>query len=251
MNKRERELKKLFQKWQKEIVFAEKGKRGQFVPDGIICPKIYESIPIKVLFMLRDPHDVDGFYSERGICDELMESSNSGKTWYPIASWARTLTMDNVEFKTVAQIKAELPEDVDEIDGVRKYFKRVSVMNLKKASGESRASKIEEYAELSNQFILNEIQIIDPTVIVACGKDVYKSLAKTIFGIEDVPYYEKIEFNERMKTWGHYFDAKKCLNSENSVYVVEYRHPACYTSTGSQEEHYENMKKIYSLIKNK
>lgn len=112
----------LFENWKKKEQFKEVGERGQFVPDGIVDENIFEKQSKKILFVLRDAHDVDKKYEERGICDEVLHSNNSGKTWYPIAVWARGLLYRKESYASIEELKKEDRLEEDEIDGLRKYF---------------------------------------------------------------------------------------------------------------------------------
>ena len=46
-------------------------------------------LSLKIMFVLKDVDDQSPeFYYERGVCDEVIKSTNSGNTWNPIVEWA-------------------------------------------------------------------------------------------------------------------------------------------------------------------
>lgn len=122
-------------------------------------------------------------------------------------------------------------------------------MNLKKVSGGSKAKDIDYYAEKDSDEILREIQIIDPDIIIACGNDVYTLLADLIFDMDlKEVMKQKIELSDKMKNYGHYIEVTDKLNKKKTSYLVHYRHPAQYGTSGNLKTHYANMQIISSYL---
>lgn len=253
MNKTE-QLYKLFSEWEENGNFESKGKRGQFIKDGIVCLEKYEESPLKVLFMLKDTDDANPeIVYCRGVCDEVLQSDNSGQTWNRVAEWSRALTTGDSSFLHVNNLKKEETEEVNEKDGMRKYFKKVAIMNLKKASGKGKIPyyELKKYVN-SNQLHINnarkEIEIIDPDVIVACSPDVFAILHDEIFKEEKFQVTQTQIFSDARSKFIKCFDIHLFSGSKHPVYVIEYRHP----SNGcSAEKSYNDMLKIREFIQNK
>ena len=252
-----RELEKLFKEWEEKGSYSPKGQKGQFIKDGIVCLEKYEKASVKVLFVLKDTNDANPqIYYERGVCDEVLLSDNSGTSWNRIAEWARALVLGKEDFLQANYLKKEEIEEDDEKDGLRKYFKKIAIMNLKKASGEGSIgyNELEEHVKNKKEDnigkIRKEIEIISPDVVIACSRDVFELLHKEVFKKEQYSISHKITtLNTKMKDYGNCFDIASFLRSKKPVYVIEYCHP---NNRGrgncSKEEHYENMLKIRDEI---
>lgn len=231
MNKIE-QLDKLFDKWRKKPKFQPNGHLGQFIPDGIVCVEEYEASPLKVMFVLKDLDDqTPENYYERGMCDEVIKSTNSGKTWNPISEWAHALVTDSPCYIRAHELGKE-------------SFKKIAIMNLKKASGKASAERIAEFAQDDKYEIIREIEICDPDIIIACGRnDVYNVLKTVVFEIES-DNENQIVFNEKMKHYGHYFNAGELIGKKKKILIVEYRHPNRSGLQGTGAQHHDNMLKI-------
>lgn len=233
------QIEELFMDWAKDDCFAKTGELGQFVPDGIVDYEMFETAERKVLFVLRDPHDKDNKYGKRGICDEVLYSHNSGRTWNPIAIWARALLNDLSSFNSINTLGKE---------EIQKCLRRVAIMNLKKASGGSSAQEVQEYTERHSNWIFKEIQLINPDIIIACGHDVYNLLVENVFELEMNSVTKKVILNEKMKNYGHIIDVSKAIKTDTPTFLVHYRHPNRCTVSGNYETHYNNMKEIRKEI---
>ena len=250
MNKTEK-LDELFSSWENEGLFAPKGQLGQFISDGIVCEKQFEECPLKVLFVLKDTNDRNPELTyRRGICDEVLKSDALGEVWNRIAEWARALTEGVLTYIHADDLKKEDCEAPDERDGARKYFKRIAILNLKKASGKGNITvkNLQRYAADSSDEIdriKTELSIISPDVIIACSSDAFSILQSMIFKdkfeITDTPFC----FKGNMQGYGSYFDIGPFLNSSKPVYVIEYRHP---NRSGFSKEHYQNMLAIREFV---
>ena len=230
------QLNELFIRWRKKDVFKPNGQRGQFIPDGIVCLPEYEKAKIKVLFMLKDLDDqTPELYYERGVCEEVLASTNAGNTWNPIAEWAYALTTGNPEYIHASKLG-------------RNPFRTVAIMNLKKASGTESAEQIREFACNDRIEIIEEIKICDPDIILTCGRDDVFEVMKKIVVNEQYEEIPQILFGGKMKNYGHCLEISSIINAEKPIYVVEYRHPNRSGTQGTREEHYANMLQIRNVL---
>lgn len=236
-------LEKLFEEWHKD----ENLPIDIFCEDGIIDTNLYgcNNSP-KILFVLKDAHLDD-------ICQTKLKQNNEnvvnmredvllegeGKTWNPLALWSTALIKsEQVGFNNI---------NVD-INLRRETLPEIAFMNLKKEGGGPQVSDkcVKEYVCQHKDYIIREIELCDPDVIIACSKVVFESLSDIVFDMSDDE--QKVVFNEKMQSYGHYFDISNFLNKDKPVYVVEYRHPACSGASGTYEEHYNNMLKIRKYL---
>lgn len=127
-----------------------------FVKDGIVEKYGEEK---KVLYILRDAHVTDVKNPDQDLRAAFRQScEGEGKTWNNVGRWTMAL-LDGVDaYETIGM----------DADILRTQLCRVAVMNLKKASGGSKAMCIEAFVQSQAKFIFKEIQLIDPDIIVTC-----------------------------------------------------------------------------------
>ena len=211
-------------------------KINVFAKDGIVCPEQYENI----LFVLKDVNDKKQT-QDIDLRDNLITRTDEGRTWFPVTRWAVSLLDGKFLNKTTHKIQHQ-------------HLKRIAVMNIKKEAGGSQVDdqQVLEYAKNGHdKMIIEQIKACDPKLIIACSKVVYKALDENIFlDSTKSKEYGQLTFNDRMKNYGHYFDAREYLCFDHPVYVVEYRHPNQCGTQGTSEEHHENMLKIKEFLLN-
>ena len=229
-----------FNNWETEFGF------DIFCRDGIVDPTLYssDSVPYKVLFVLKDVHIPDetkkAIREEKRIVDMRKEVflEGEGKTWNPIALWAKALT----------EITPIPFEDVSSGITLRKEtLPKVAFMNIKKDAGNASVSNecVLAYAREQSSNLIEEIRACSPDLVIACSKgDVFNILRDELFKVNCCEELPKIELNEKMHKFGHFFDISGFIGKNDPVYLVEYRHPSQCGRQGTNKEHYENMLKI-------
>lgn len=130
------------------------------------------------MFILKDvnnakPDDVNDMRVD------VKTSTSGGKTWFDIASWTAGLLDD--KFLT------EITHDIQ-----HEQLSRVAIMNLKKEAGRASSDKKEfqYYTDKDIDYILEEIKICEPKLIIACSHDVFNALAQKL----------KTSFREKRRT---------------------------------------------------
>lgn len=161
------ELKELFKHWRDDDNYKNEVERIKrtihFVEDGIIDEDKYDNADFKILFVLRDPHDEKGNEeSLLSIFESADKYKGNGQTWNNTVRWAYALLEKDACYDNVKNIGFE---------HVEKYMQQTAVMNLKKASGGSRAEYIENFTKSQSEFISKEIEIISPDIIVTCEEE--------------------------------------------------------------------------------
>ena len=233
-----------FNDWETEFGF------DIFCRDGIVDPSLYfsDAVPHKVLFVLKDVHIPNktkaAIRAEKRVVDMRKEIflSGEGKTWNPIALWAKALTEKiPVSFENVGNGIA-LRKDA---------MPKVAFMNIKKEAGNASVSgeSVRQYAREQRLKLIEEVKACDPDIVIACSKnDVFNVLRCEVFNLPNNNKLSRIELNEKASNLGHFFDISSYIGKSSPVYLVEYRHPSRCGQQGTNEEHYENMLKIRQFL---
>jgi len=214
----------LFDEWIIEHKF------NSFMKDGIVDEEKYENI----LFLMKDVNNSD----DNGLDDmriDVQTSMTSGQTWFNIARWISAL-LDGKEYaQLVAEIEQQYKNDLHMFQ--HEQLRRAAIVNIKKEAGVESVSdaEIAKYACEQKTYLLKEIEICDPRIIVVCGVNIFES-AKLILGDvkkddQPIPQFELIP-NREIGTVH--------LNNKD-IPIVQFRHP----STGcNKEKSYNDMLKI-------
>ncbi len=170
MKNKTEQLDELFQKWYSEQKKSDIQNRNHFSVDGLIKADDENCV---VLFVLSEPHSLDdhaynpNFWFRRiwEDYDELYYSSDRiGKT---------SITKYKNRIKSCAKSL-----------GITEIPHGIAVMDMKKCGGGSNLSEdFDRYVDTFAGFIKNQIEILDPQYIVACGSSVYNALQR--IGLDD------------------------------------------------------------------
>ncbi len=163
------ELNNLFEKWKTSRVY---GKR--FTADGIIDESEFEKASKKVLFICKEPNDPEqkgGDYRSWWKEDALYYAFS-----YRISEWSYGILNDFPEYDIIWGIEGKsdlLPSQA---------IKQIAFMNVKKIGGKgsSKETEIKETIESDFDFIMKEMEIIDPQYIVLSLS--WTSLVEVLFG---------------------------------------------------------------------
>ena len=209
-------MDELFVKWMKECDIK------VFAKDGIISKENYEGI----LFILKDVNNAKPG-EKIDLRESLITRTDEGRTWFNVARWTIAL-LDNNQYDDLA---SGMNSDIQ-----HEQMKRVAVMNIKKEAGGGSVSysAIRECAEKQKQYLLSEIKLCKPRLIVACGtglKNSIESIVGKISLCEDAPKMEGVK-SAILGT--------VCVN-EKDIPIAIYRHPARGCSA---EKSFADMKKI-------
>jgi hypothetical protein len=139
--------------------------------DGIINIEKYIESPIKILWILKEINDTDG-YNQREVFNDLVEqvqntkslSNSNRKYWWP--------TMDPIIYISFQILNGFLKwEDVDYIQDNYKMvevLQQISYINIKKAPGGavSNSDELNDAYNLGKEIIHKQIELINPDVII-------------------------------------------------------------------------------------
>lgn len=139
--------------------------------DGIINIEKYVKSPIKILWILKEVNDTDG-YNQRVAFNDLVEqiiktkslSNSNRKYWWP--------TMDPIIYISFQILNDFLRwEDVDYITDNYKMvevLQQISYINIKKTPGgaSSNGAELTNAYNLGKKIIRKQIELINPDVII-------------------------------------------------------------------------------------
>ena len=139
-------MNNLWQQWE--------SRYSSVCKDGIIEPKLFEKSRYKILFVLKETNKYSGSLTE------FLKNGPKYQMWNTVARWAAGFLNDFPEYQSINN-KAERAT----------ALKHISVINLKKIKGESYSDMkiIRKYANDDKDLILNQIHLIAPNIIIACG----------------------------------------------------------------------------------
>ena len=161
-------LQKLFSKWKNEVDLFQS---EAFFEDGIINEELYEENEPgkKLLFIAKEPNEKDkkggGSFTE----EWNVEAPPTYNFAQRLSEWAYGIINDFPPYES--------------IENKLSYLRRIAFMNVKKSGGGGFTDNKEMYRIVKPQcpFILKEINIIEPDIIVAC-LSFAEGLMEDIFG---------------------------------------------------------------------
>lgn len=203
MSIKERE-KNLFKRWKEERGYT------SFVSDGVFDEEIWNQQKIKITFVLKEANwencTVD-------LCKWILSEPKSTywKTWNNIARWTKALL-----------VKGEYPRYVSKEDKTF-WLSKVSFINLKKVGGSSQADDevIRSYAKNDKEFLLEQLMLYKPDIIICCGRGTGKN-ADLLY--EEILPKKALSDWKQTKNGFNYF---YCLfdGKDKSTPVISFYHP--------------------------
>lgn len=170
------------------LLDQEANKYSNFVRDGIVDYESFLRQSIRILWILRETNDPDGYCTDLRKFLEAPDSYRRWKrTWLPVLQ-VSTALLAKGEY-------AEEPDNFESIDSKLKLnaqaffpiLRRIAVININKLPGDKSISPKELIAKYSQfrDFILSQLRLINPDVIVCCG--VFRVMWRDLetFGLED------------------------------------------------------------------
>lgn len=175
----------LMAKWKSKYAASE----HSFVRDGIVSPMVWFSLPPKkerILFLLKEAYSKEDAHYDwdeakwlaHEKCMEhctknCTECSITGNTFNPLAEWIYGISLvetgDPIEHdKWLGARKKGTQKNYSDIRD--NLLSRAAVVNIKKSGGVSSSEKddIYYYVASDKEFLIEQIQLIQPTLII-CG----------------------------------------------------------------------------------
>jgi hypothetical protein len=194
---RSADLERLFLRWRAH--WLENRVPDKFVPDGIGDEVAWAASAPRVLWVLREPNDASPRSNEWDLRDflrspawEWTDQDRPGNLWPMIARCSYGIIHHPCTFR-----------DADERYRTSGILRRIAAMNIKKSPGVDTVvwSELRRFAKLDAPFIREEIEIIDPTIIVCGGTLGFVCNALGVaYGEDD----ERAPWNGKVIVgWGH------------------------------------------------
>jgi hypothetical protein len=148
-------LNKLFQTWEKSIV--EYG--GCFVKDGIINEEVWDKVNPKIMFMTKEPNQY-GIQCAGDFRDDWKNHISDYPFAYRIAEWTFGILNGFPSFDQI----------FTSYKSYNSLLQKISFINLKKSGGvgKSQGSEIGKHFIQNQSYLMQQIEIIDPDIIILC-----------------------------------------------------------------------------------
>lgn len=204
-----------------------------FISDGIVAddPNDWFHQECRPLFLLKEAYGGSQDWDLTWYVRSVAEGKNKNRTWRNVAMWTYGI------LKTQANRALPVwPEYRNEAEALsteavtptfnEQLLKKIAVVNIKKSGGEMSSSDddLSRYAEYDAKELWQEIQLIDPTVIISAN---ITSIHDTLVEKNGLP---KIQRN---RDWTSHLE----INGHDAL-LIEYWHPA---------NHFPNMMNFYTL----
>ncbi len=138
--------------------------KHSFIYDGVVCYEEFKKEPQKILFISKE--------SNYGGANTDYEFCASGVDFWlrNVYSGACSETMFSQRLSLLAN--AIINEDFCNVNKCHRVLGKVGFINLNKRGGYSKSywKTIREYTRIYGDFVSREIEEINPTLIVCCGK---------------------------------------------------------------------------------
>lgn len=200
------EMKTLFEEW-KQLVAVES---DHFVEDGIISEVDWGLVGKKVLFILKETNNYKGNIA--ALINSAVTKHPKSKLWdrptfHNVGRWAHGLINSSNGVPSYSESHIKRKESL--------LF--CAFINLKKTSGARAATKaVPEFAHKYSAFIRQQINLIDPEIIVFGGT--YEIVKEYV-----IPEMERISNR---------------VHKYNKIICINANHPAC---TKSRKYMYEQV----------
>jgi hypothetical protein len=205
----------------------------KFIKDGIINISEWVKTQEKILFLLKEVNLAPGSWSATRPIDIQRDFRKTADQapWKEIGQWAYGVLN-----------RQNKPSYLDANDQVNRSHacRSVAIVNLKKTGGgnSSNPSTIRKYAIQDADLFREQVDLIDPNIIVCCGKNLNFNIAKEIF--HDACRAELI-FERRDFIVGRLFKGEK-------YFWIDYVHPQMRARGGTHEIKFSSLLNIAEKI---
>jgi len=193
----------LWQEWEEH--YSKLGiDKKRICRDGIINMEAYSTASMKILFIMRDVNKWEG-----GDLREMLKNGPKYQMWHVVARWTAGILNNFPPFT-----------DIDNYETMKDAIIKIATINLKKASGgpSSNMSVINAYAFQDCSLLREQIEAINPNIVMACGTfDILIWLLELKVN-PDEPNSDPV-YDEQRKIW-----------------VVPFRHPARVNNESTYSE---------------
>lgn len=159
----------LFERWRSTYT-----DEDIFICDGIINEDKWCKTTDRVLFLLKELNLAPGSWSDSRPFQVQRDFRKTVEEapWQEIGQWAYAILH-----------RKQNPSFKDAVTNYSQACRSIAIVNYKKTAGSnsSSASEIRKYAIQDKEFINEQISLINPSIIVCCGKNMAFRLSMEIF----------------------------------------------------------------------
>ncbi len=201
MNTLEQKLENLFIDWKTN--FGEHGKQ-KFIVDGVFDESLYHECSPKVLLINKEAYNLEDYGQNliRYVKEKGLQKDRMWKNAQRLVNCIYYISSDRIP--SYDEINKKVAESGK--------FMGCAVMNIKKYDGKETSNNddLRKHFEYHRSFILKEIEILNPDMII-CGNvfSFFRSSLLKFELLDEVPLFYK---------------------NENRIWV-DYWHPACHAPT--------------------
>lgn len=139
----------------------------QLAKDGAVDPECYFKSTPRILFILKEMNASPWIADD--LCEYLTESNTRAQTWNNVLRWRKGLR-DVWAGKHPDDIRYSDFDHINTADR-KENLKDIAAINLKKVPGSSSSNMLDinSHAEHFKELLSEQVELLDPEVIVACG----------------------------------------------------------------------------------
>lgn len=199
-------------------------KEKEIISDGIVNPQEYLSSPIKILWILKEPYDIDGegkggwpINESLNNEKELQTLGGLKSTWYPIAYTSFAILNG---FK-----KYEDMDDIEDNDSMLNVFKKIAFINVQKfaANTTTNDKDIKAAYKAHSRILLKQIEIYNPDIVIG-GNTMWN-------------FVDDLELKD------HHYDEYEYWIKDNKLYINA-AHPSIRGNSEAKEEYVNDIVRI-------
>jgi len=143
----------IWRKWERH--YQQLGITEDICKDGMLNEEVFRRQDRRILFVMKDTDQAPGIDLR-----DFLKDGPRYPMWHITARWAAAILRDFPGF-----------DKIDDLAVMKDALSKVAVINLKKPTGGAAAdiAVVNAYAHQDRDLLVEQIEAIRPTIIVACG----------------------------------------------------------------------------------
>lgn len=184
-------VKKIDAKVKRYYLSLDSEKR-KIISDGIVDKEQYFDSPIKILWILKEPYDLDNDGGDTWSLNKLLNDNEKlqtlggfKSTWYPIIYTSYAILNGFLKYEDMSFID----DDLDMLN----IFKKIAVINVQKfpAKTTTKNSEITTAYKAHSKILLEQIATYNPNIII--GGNTMLNFVEDL-GLKDFKYYDEYDY---------------------------------------------------------
>lgn len=167
------QLDVLFDEWETQI--KRDHPKAFFSRDGVVEERLWNEAPLKILFLLKE-RNLESKYTKKISWEQRQDLRRDARQglWTELGQWSYAIFNHQTQ---------PAYEEATRIESLERAYRSTALVNLTKMAGgaSSSATTVWNSALQYERFLKKQVSIIDPNVVVCCGKGWVWDLAQRIF----------------------------------------------------------------------